>query len=161
MQTQFIIALFAAAASASTLPAHVPRQGGVNPAVIPQDFGIKAGVPSTVQPGDCVGANDKLIPCNCPPAPNDPDFLGKLSQGLSQGFFPDPSVQIPITLEEFNNAADVSVDTQKRRGTAMIQVMQSLRGTKGVGCPGVAVPNLVKLQQTGTITGGNVGNAGK
>ncbi|KAK4231832.1 hypothetical protein QBC38DRAFT_353691 [Podospora fimiseda] len=161
MQTQFILALFATAVSATTLPAHVPRQRGVNPAVIPQDFGVQAGVRSTVQPGDCVGANDKLIPCDCPPAPNDPDFLGKLTQGLSQGFFPDPSVQIPITLQEFNDASDMSVDTQKRRGTALIQVLQSLRGPKGSGCPGVAAPNLVKLQQTGSISGGNVGNAGK
>ncbi|KAK4192145.1 hypothetical protein QBC35DRAFT_447465 [Podospora australis] len=159
MQTTFVLSLLAASASAIV---HVPRQGSVNSAVIPQDFGITAGNgKDTIQVGSCVGANQKLIPCDCPPAPNDPNFLGKLSQGLSQGFFPDPSVALPISLEKFNDASDMSVATQKQRGTAMIQVLQSLRGGKGQGCPGVAAPNLVKLQQTGSIGGGSVGNAGK
>ncbi|KAK0721339.1 hypothetical protein B0T21DRAFT_386236 [Apiosordaria backusii] len=159
MQTTFVLSLLAASASAMV---HIPRQGGVNPAVIPQDFGVKAGDGrDTIQVGSCAGANQKPIPCDCPPAPNDPDFLGKLSQGLSQGFFPDPSVPIPISLTEFNDASDTSIETQKRRGTAMIQVLQSLNGPKGSGCPGVAAPNLVKLQQTGQIGAGSVGNAGK
>lgn len=117
----------------------------VNSAVIPASFGITAGA------NGCTGVNNAPIPCNCPPAPNDPQFLGGLASLLTQGFFPDASVPSPIDLRRFNDAADRSVATNRDRATAMIQVMQSLSGNKGQGCPGVSTPVLVAQQRTGVL----------
>ncbi|KAK3347286.1 hypothetical protein B0T25DRAFT_554091 [Lasiosphaeria hispida] len=117
--------------------------GQINTAVIPDDFGIQAG--------SGVGANGTPIPRECPPAPSDPAFLGGLSQLLTNGFFPDPSVPAAIDLERFNDAGDQSVQTNRDRATAMVQVLQSLSGTKGVGCPGASVPVLIAQQRTGIV----------
>jgi hypothetical protein len=58
----------------------------VNQNVIPKSFGVTAGQgKDQVQAGTCTGANSKPIPCYCPPAPTDPDFLGKLTQALPKG----------------------------------------------------------------------------
>ncbi|KAK1831174.1 hypothetical protein QBC39DRAFT_391379 [Podospora conica] len=121
----------------------------INRAVIPATFGITAG--SGPRANGCTGANNAVIPCDCPPLPSDPRFLGGLASLLTQGFFPDPSVASPIDLRRFNDAADQSVATNKNRATAMIQVMQSLSGNKGQGCPGVSTPVLVAQQQTGVV----------
>ena len=122
--------------------------GQVNLAVIPTDFGITAGQGrDSVQAGSCAGANNAPIPCDCPPAPNDERFLGALAQALGQGFFPDPSVVTPIDLASFNDATDQSSATVRNRATAMIQVLQSLTGAKGQGCPGASVPVLVAQQR--------------
>ncbi|GAB1317644.1 hypothetical protein MFIFM68171_07854 [Madurella fahalii] len=151
MQISALIVLFATTASAAA----TPRQGRINQNLIPPNFGVTAGQgKDQIQPGSCVGANNQPIPCSCPPAPNDADFLAKLTQALTQGFFPDESVQTPLTLDEFNNESDTSVDTRKKRATAMIQVIQSIDGQKGIGCPGVSVPVLARMQQTGQV-GGN------
>ncbi|KAK0708689.1 hypothetical protein B0H67DRAFT_590935 [Lasiosphaeris hirsuta] len=117
--------------------------GQINTAVIPDDFGI--------QTGSGVGTNGTPIPADCPPAPTDPKFLGGLSQLLTDGFFPDPSVPAPINLARFNDAGDQSVQTNRDRATAMVQVLQSLSGTKGVGCPGASVPVLIAQQRTGVV----------
>ncbi|KAK0749795.1 hypothetical protein B0T18DRAFT_287905, partial [Schizothecium vesticola] len=122
----------------------------INSAVIPASFGVTAGATRTAG-GGCTGANNAPIPCDCPPAPNDPRFLGGLASLLTQGFFPDPSVAAPIDLRRFNDAADRSVATNRDRATAMIQVMQSLSGNKGQGCPGVSTPVLVAQQRTGVL----------
>lgn len=83
----------------------------------------------------------------CPaPGSRDKDFLDKLALSLTQGFFPDPSVTTPLDLATFNNATDTSDDTARQRATAMIQVLQSLSGTKGEGCPGASFPVLAALQ---------------
>ncbi|KAK4131021.1 hypothetical protein BT67DRAFT_445014 [Trichocladium antarcticum] len=155
-----LVALFAATASSAA----TPRQaGGVNQAVIPASFGVTAGDKIPGQE-NCRGANDKPIPCHCPPAPDSPDFLQKLAKALADGFIFSPAqVAIPISLDRFNDAADASVETQKLRATAMIQVMQNLNmTTQGVGCPGVAVPVLSKMQQTGVVGGdtSGIGNVG-
>ncbi|KAK0648702.1 hypothetical protein B0T16DRAFT_287802, partial [Cercophora newfieldiana] len=113
----------------------------VNTAVIPSNFGI--------QTGSGVGANNVPIPADCPPSPSDPRFLGGLASLLTQGFFPDPSVPSPIDLERFNNAGDQSEQTNRERATAMVQVMQSISGTKGVGCPGASFPVVINQQRTG------------
>ncbi|KAK0611653.1 hypothetical protein B0T14DRAFT_530826 [Immersiella caudata] len=115
----------------------------VNTAVIPNDFGIQAG--------SGVGANNVPIPADCPPSPSDPRFLGGLAALLTQGFFPDPSVPAPLDLAAFNNAADQSQNTVRQRATAMVQVMQSISGTKGVGCPGASFPVVIAQQQTGVV----------
>ncbi|KXX82386.1 hypothetical protein MMYC01_201354 [Madurella mycetomatis] len=152
MQISALIALFASTASAAA----TPRQERINQNLIPPDFGITAGQgKDQIQPGSCVGANNQPIPCSCPPAPNDSDFLAKLTQALTQGFFPDESVRTPLTLDEFNDESDTSLDTGKKRATAMIQVIQSIDGQKGLGCPGVSVPALARMQQSGQV-GGNI-----
>ncbi|KAK3290776.1 uncharacterized protein B0H64DRAFT_378557 [Chaetomium fimeti] len=156
-----LIALFAASASASV----TPRQSAVNQNVIPKSFGVTAGEgKDQVQVGSCTGANNKLIPCFCPPAPDSPEFLSKLSKALTDGFiFSKEQVALPITLDKFNDDSDTSVETTKLRATAMIQVMQNFNmTTQGVGCPGVAVPALGKMQQTGILARGlsGLGNNG-
>lgn len=117
--------------------------GQVNTAVIPTDFGIQAG--------SGVGVNNVPIPADCPPSPSDPRFLNGLASLLTQGFFPDPSVPAPIDLATFNNANDQSEGTNRARATAMVQVMQSIGGTKGLGCPGASFPVIVAQQRTGVV----------
>ncbi|SPQ24646.1 514a2993-00e6-4c60-8a52-ab32ff899192 [Thermothielavioides terrestris] len=143
-----LLALLAATVSAAV----APRQSAVNPAVVPQSFGVTAGQGrDKVQVGSCTGANNKPIPCFCPPAPHSPEFLSKLSKALRDGFI--FSIPVPISLEKFNDASDMSVDTQKLRATAMIQVLQNFNlTTQGVGCPGASAPVLLKMQQTGLAT---------
>lgn len=157
-----VIALFAATASAAV----APRQASVNQAVIPPSFGVTAGQgKNQVQPGSCTGANNKPIPCFCPPAPNSPEFLSKLTKALTNGFIFSPAqVKIPISLQQFNDASDTSPATNKLRATAMIQVIQNFNlTTQGVGCPGVSTPVLTVMQKTGQISGdtSSVGNAGR
>ncbi|KAH6847412.1 hypothetical protein B0I37DRAFT_144555 [Chaetomium sp. MPI-CAGE-AT-0009] len=156
-----LIALLTASASASVMP----RQSAVNQNVIPKSFGVTAGVgKDQVQVGSCTGANNALIPCFCPPAPDSPEFLSKLSKALADGFiFSKKQVDVPITLEKFNDDSDTSAETNKLRATAMIQVMQNFNlTTQGVGCPGVSVPVLGKMQQTGIMARGlnGLGNDG-
>ncbi|KAK3897687.1 hypothetical protein C8A05DRAFT_38742 [Staphylotrichum tortipilum] len=157
-----LLALLTSTASAATIH---PRQSTVNQAVIPKSFGVTAGAGrDTIQVGSCVGANNKPIPCFCPPAPNSPDFLGKLTKALTDGFiFSRAQVAIPITLAKFNDAADTSVETNKLRATAMIQVLQNFNLTQqGVGCPGVSAPVLGVMQTTGRADGdaSALGNSG-
>ncbi|KAH6623475.1 hypothetical protein F5144DRAFT_496386 [Chaetomium tenue] len=160
-----LFALLTASASASITPV-TPRQSAVNQNVIPKSFGVTAGQgKDQVQVGSCSGANNKLIPCYCPPAPDSPEFLSKLAKALTDGFiFSKEQVAIPITLEKFNDDSDTSVDTTKLRATAMIQVMQNFNlTTQGVGCPGVSVPVLGQMQQTGILARSlsGFGNEGK
>lgn len=155
MQISALTALFGVFATTASAAA-TPRQERINQNLIPPDFGVTAGQgKDQIQPGSCVGANNQPIPCSCPPAPNDPDFLAKLTQALTQGFFPDESVRIPLTLDEFNDESDTSLDTGRKRATTMIQVIQSIDGQKGLGCPGVSVPALGRMQQSGQV-GGNI-----
>jgi hypothetical protein len=156
-----LLALLTASASASV----TPRQGTVNRDVIPKSFGVTAGQGrDKVQVGSCTGANDKPIPCYCPPAPDSPEFLSKLAKALTDGFiFNREQVALPITLAKFNDGSDTSVETNKLRATAMIQVMQNFNLTQqGVGCPGVSAPVLGKMQLTGKIESdtSGVGNLG-
>jgi len=162
MHTVSLLALLASTASAATIH---PRQSTVNQAVIPKSFGVTAGQGrDAIQVGSCTGANNKPIPCFCPPAPNSPDFLGKLTKALTDGFiFSRAQVAIPITLAKFNDAADTSVETNKLRATAMIQVLQNFNLTQqGVGCPGVSAPLLGVMQLTGKTDGNaaSLGNSG-
>ncbi|KAK0625397.1 hypothetical protein B0T17DRAFT_492485 [Bombardia bombarda] len=166
----------AATASAGTIrcrhaepapaPEPVPQAGGsfgaVDPQFIPPSFGVVANQ-GRVDSVTCTGINGALIPCNCPPARDDAKFLGGLNAALTQGFFPNPSIKTPITLAKFNDASDKSPNTNKQRATAMIQVMQSLSGTLGKGCPGVSFPTLINQQRTGEfgVLPASVGNAGK
>jgi hypothetical protein len=157
-----LLALLTASASASV----TPRQGStINQNVIPKSFGVTAGQGrDKVQVGSCTGANDKPIPCYCPPAPDSPEFLSKLAKALTDGFiFSREQVALPISLAKFNDGSDMSVETNKMRATAMIQVMQNFNMTQqGVGCPGVSAPVLGKMQLTGKIESdtSGVGNLG-
>jgi len=124
---------------------------GINLAVIPDSFGIVAGNRNPQNPSDCIGINNAPIPCTCPPTKDDAKFTDQLFRALSQGFFPDQSIVAPLTLDEFNDASDTSERTNRNRATAMVQVLQSLSGKKGVGCPGVSYPVLVQQQKTGVV----------
>ncbi|KAK3934308.1 hypothetical protein QBC46DRAFT_83320 [Diplogelasinospora grovesii] len=168
MQLTNILTLLTVAGTSfvSAGPVPVARQAGgqVDTSLIPTDFGFKAGDgKDKVQVGSCTGAANKPIPCDCPPAPDNATFIGDLSTALNQGFFPDPSITVPINLTRFNDKSDTSAQTNRDRATAMVQVLQSLSGTKGVGCPGAAFPVLIAQQQTGQVGGStaSVGNAGR
>lgn len=151
-----LVALLAATASAAARQ----QASAVNPAVIPKTFGVTAGLGrDKVQRGSCTGANNKPIPCFCPPAPDSPEFLSKLGKALADGFiFSKAQVPIPISLSQFNNAADTSVATQKLRATTMIEVLQNFNLTiRGVGCPGTSAPVLAKMQLTGKVSADTIG----
>ncbi|KAH6615729.1 hypothetical protein B0J18DRAFT_353872, partial [Chaetomium sp. MPI-SDFR-AT-0129] len=100
----------AVSVSASSVPTHHQRQSSVNTEVIPKSFGVTAGQgKDTVQVGSCIGAKNALIPCYCPPAPNSPEFLNKLTTALTNGFiFSKDQVAMPITLDKFNDGSDTS-----------------------------------------------------
>jgi hypothetical protein len=117
----------------------------LNTALVPQ-FGVTAGAGPDGR-GNCLGANAAgaavKIPCFCPP--NRQDFLAQMTIAVQQGSF----LGTPISFN--NNAADTSVDTNKRRATAALIVLQSFNGTKGVGCPGTSAPDFLIQQQTGKV----------
>ncbi|KAK3313062.1 hypothetical protein B0H66DRAFT_632011 [Apodospora peruviana] len=111
---------------------------------------------------DCIvsPASKARIPCTCPPDSDDPNFLAGLALALNKGSFPVGSdVVAPINLAQWNSQpADQAAQAalQQQRATVMIQVLQSLSGQKGVGCPGASTPALVKQQNPSAV-----GPAGK
>jgi hypothetical protein len=158
-----LIALLTASASAS---ASTRQSAPVNQNVIPKTFGVTAREgKDKIQVGSCLGANNALIPCYCPPAPDSPEFLTKLAKAPVDGFiFSKAQVALPSTLAKFNNESDRSAETNKLRATAMIEVMQNYNmTTQGVGCPGVSFPVLGRMQQTGIVARGvkGLGNGGR
>ncbi|KAF4626173.1 hypothetical protein G7Y89_g11989 [Cudoniella acicularis] len=132
------IALFALGASA--LPA-APEAGiaarvtQIDPSLVPV-FSIKTG--------SRIGAKGVAIPKDCPPARA--DFISKLSANVAAGNV----LGTPITFN--TNPAVQDTKTNEQRATAMIITVQSFSGTKGVGCPGASVPELISQQKTGIPT---------
>ncbi|CAG8953856.1 hypothetical protein HYFRA_00006749 [Hymenoscyphus fraxineus] len=108
------------------------RGTAVNPALVPV---------FKIQPGSGIGANNVPIPKDCPPSRA--EFLQKLSANVAAGNVLGQKIT-------FNTDIKVTdVKTQKDRATAMIITLQSLSGTKGVGCPGASTPELIEQQKTG------------
>ncbi|EJT70267.1 hypothetical protein GGTG_12440 [Gaeumannomyces tritici R3-111a-1] len=115
--------------------------GSISADLVPS-FGVERGVnPNARQRGSCDGANGVLISCSCPP--DRAAFVAKLGQAVAQGNV----FGTPISFD--TDPANQSPAANRNRATAMLVVLQSLDGTKGVGCPGAAAPNFVAQQRSG------------
>lgn len=113
----------------------------ISPDLVPS-FGVERGVNANArQRGSCDGAGGVLISCNCPP--DRAAFIAKLSDAVAQGSV----FGTPITFDR--DPANQSPAANRNRATAMLVVLQSFDGAKGVGCPGAAAPNFVAQQRTG------------
>ncbi|KAL8378081.1 hypothetical protein RB595_008672 [Gaeumannomyces hyphopodioides] len=133
----------------SPTPSPTPNPTGGRPAggasisadLVPS-FGIERGVNANArQRGSCDGANGVLISCSCPP--DRAAFIAKLGEAVAQGNV----FGTPITFD--TNPASQGAAANRNRATAMLVVLQSFDGAKGVGCPGAAAPNFVAQQKTG------------
>ncbi|KAI6382237.1 hypothetical protein MCOR25_000825 [Pyricularia grisea] len=122
---------------------------GLNPDLVPS-FGV---IPNTnrdaQQPGSCdgfTGTEIVLIPCSCPP--DREVFLSSLRDAIAAGSFVDE----PISFS--NDAADDSPATNRVRADAMLVVLQSFSGVRGVGCPAASAPNFLEMQRSGVRING-------
>lgn len=148
--TTLVLALAGAACAAPS--ENKPRQGQFSASdpnflsLIPE-FGVEAGVNPTGT-GDCDGFNaaqNKVVPINCEKCPPPRDaYVEKLAADLNAGNV----FGSPIT---FNTDPSTANDPQanKDRATACLTSLQSFYGSKGVGCPAVAAPNMAKQQVSG------------
>ncbi|KAH8785266.1 hypothetical protein F5883DRAFT_84593 [Diaporthe sp. PMI_573] len=153
--TSAVVLALAGAACAAPSSENKPRQqqqgqfSASDPdflSLIPE-FGVEAGVNPTGT-GDCDGFNaalNKVVPINCAKCPPPRDaYVEQLAKDLNAG----NSFGSPVT---FNTDPATANDPQanKDRATACLTSLQSFYGSKGVGCPAVAAPNMAKQQITG------------
>lgn len=110
----------------------------------PKTFGVQRGIPFGDASADCRGAKPGVrIDCSCPPDVDDPTFRAAVKIGLYRGFFPEPTVTVPINITQWDNNGQLGdADLQLRRNQVMVIALQSLQGIKGKGCPGVSAPAL-------------------
>lgn len=116
-----------------------------NSAFVPSDFGQAAGATPNPATGgrDCLNGGGVPIPCSCPPAVHDPQFLNNIDIALKNGAFPPgSSARVPINTDQWNNPST----PQSLRATVMLVALQSLSGQFGVGCPSASAPVLVQQQ---------------
>lgn len=114
----------AATPAAAPAAAPAPAAGGVDPSLVPE-FGVTAGQ-SPNGSGSCVGINNILIPCTCPP--DRTTFINSLSANVAAGHdVNNPSVAAPFP-------TDNSIASQITRVQTAISSLQNLNGA-GVGCP--------------------------
>jgi hypothetical protein len=89
-------------------------------------FDVTPGVPDPAGSASCVGINNILIPCTCPPDRN--TFLQSLQSDIDAGHaVNNPSVAISFP-------TDSSAQSEVVRIQASIVALQNLNGP-GVGCP--------------------------
>lgn len=152
--TSAVVFALAGAACAAPQTEHKPRQqqgqfSASDPdflSLIPE-FGVEQGVNPTGT-GDCDGFNaaqNKVVKINCEKCPPPRDaYVAQLAEDLNAGNV----FGSPIT---FNTDPATANDPQanKDRATACLTSLQSFYGSKGVGCPAVAAPNMAKQQNTG------------
>lgn len=154
--TSAVVLALAGAACAAPSTEHKPRQAqqqgqfsASDPdflSLIPE-FGVQQGVNPTGT-GDCDGFNaaqNKVVKINCEKCPPPRDaYVQQLAKDLNAGNV----FGSPIT---FNTDPATANDPQanKDRATACLTSLQSFYGSKGVGCPAVAAPNMAKQQVTG------------
>jgi hypothetical protein len=113
-----------APAPAPAPAAPAPAAGGVDAALVPE-FGVTAGQ-SPNGSGSCVGINNILIPCTCPPDRN--TFLASLSANVANGHdVNNPAIAAPFP-------TDSSAESNVIRIQTAISTLQNLNGA-GVGCP--------------------------
>lgn len=151
--TALVLALAGAACAAPSTENKPRQQQGQFDASDPDflslipEFGVQQGVNPTGT-GDCDGFNavlNKVVPINCDKCPPPRDaYVQQLAKDLNAG----NSFGNPVT---FNKDPATANDPQanKDRATACLTSLQSFYGSKGVGCPAVAAPNMAKQQVTG------------
>ncbi|KAJ7727374.1 hypothetical protein B0H16DRAFT_257655 [Mycena metata] len=114
-----------APAPAPPAPAPAPPAGGVDPNLVPQ-FDVSPGVKDPAGSASCVGINNILIPCSCPPDRN--AFIAQVSANVAAGHdIHNPGVAAPFP-------TDNSKNSQIARLQTAISSLQNLNGP-GVGCP--------------------------
>ncbi|KAJ7505752.1 hypothetical protein B0H11DRAFT_2272539 [Mycena galericulata] len=119
--TSTLVSIVALAVSVSAVPV---AKRGVDPSLVPE-FGVTAGQ-SPNGSGSCVGINNILIPCTCPPDRN--AFIASLSANVAAGH----DINNPGTAAPF--PTDNSIASQITRVQTSISSLQNLNGA-GVGCP--------------------------
>ncbi|KAG6359069.1 hypothetical protein INS49_012589 [Diaporthe citri] len=151
--TALVLALAGAACAAPSSENKPRQQQGQFDASDPDflslipEFGVEQGVNPTGT-GDCDGFNaaqNKVVPINCEKCPPPRDaYVQQLAKDLNAGNV----FGSPVT---FNTDPATANDAQanKDRATACLTSLQSFYGSKGVGCPAVAAPNMAKQQTTG------------
>lgn len=150
--TALVLALAGAACAAPSENKPRQQQGQFSASdpdflsLIPE-FGVEQGVNPTGT-GDCDGFNaaqNKVVPINCDKCPPPRDaYVEQLAKDLNAGNVFGSAIT-------FNTDPATANDPQanKDRASACLISLQSFYGSKGVGCPAVAAPNMAKQQTTG------------
>ncbi|KAF8309166.1 hypothetical protein DL93DRAFT_2100228 [Clavulina sp. PMI_390] len=131
---KFTAAIFVSAVAflgASAAPYHQARSisaRDVNPAQVLQ-FGVAQGVRDPNGSASCVGINNILIPCSCPP--DRTAFINSLNANVNAGHAVN-NPGVPVSFP-----SDNSVGSQIARVQAQLITLQNLNGP-GVGCPAVS-----------------------
>ncbi|CAK5270922.1 unnamed protein product [Mycena citricolor] len=109
-------------------PPAAPAAGGVDPALVPQ-FDVTPGIKDPAGSASCVGINNILIPCSCPPSRE--EFIASLSANVAAGHaVNNPGVASPFP-------TDGSPQAAVTRMQSALVALQNLHGP-GVGCPAVS-----------------------
>ncbi len=107
-------------------PAQEAPDAAAIPALVP-DFGVQAGQGDDGA-GNCVTpVAPAKIPCFCPPARG--EYLSQLTEAVQAGTSFGEKTPFPTGSD---------TESQIIRLKTMLTVMQSINGTKGVGCPAVS-----------------------
>lgn len=116
----------APAAAQAAAPAAAPASGTAQlDALVPQ-FGVTAGQKDPAGSASCVGINNILIPCTCPPDRN--TFLQSLQANIAAGHaVNNPSVAVSFP-------TDSSPQSKVTQIQAALVTLQNLNGP-GQGCP--------------------------
>lgn len=139
---KYTTALFAAGAFVAAVSS-VPVRRGVPANLIPA-FGVTAGTDPDGT-GNCVGINNILIPCSCPPDLT--TFTNDLNANVAAGHaVNNPSIALSFP-------TDSSQASQVARIQAAIVTLQNLNGP-GVGCPAASTTFSAQLAaaQAGTAS---------
>ncbi|KAF8309129.1 hypothetical protein DL93DRAFT_2086024 [Clavulina sp. PMI_390] len=108
----------------------------VDPNLVPQ-FGVTAGIRDPAGSASCVGINNVLIPCSCPPDRN--AFINSLNANVNAGHAVN-NPGVPVSFP-----TDGSIGSQIARMQASIISLQNLNGP-GVGCPAVSTTFSAQLK---------------
>lgn len=122
---QSSIALLALFSAAFAAPA--PQNAGVTNVVIPDlvpQFGVQQGVGASGVNENCIGINNVVIPCFCPP--DRQAFIAQMQVFVSAGNAFGAATPFP---------QDGSVQSQLARLETSLITLQNFNGTPGVGCP--------------------------
>lgn len=107
--------------------ASIPIRRSVDPSQVPE-FGVSAGQNPNGS-GSCVGINNILIPCSCPP--DRQAFINSLNANVAAGHAVN-NPGVPVSFPSGNDAQSAVIRIQ-----ASLVTLQNLNGP-GVGCPASA-----------------------
>ncbi|KAH8927544.1 hypothetical protein BT69DRAFT_1277933 [Atractiella rhizophila] len=148
MKSIFALSFLAlSAVNAAPLKLSQKRQtNGVDASRVPE-FGVTPGVKDPAGSASCVGVDNKLIPCTCPP--NRDNFIQQMIANVGAGHaINNPAVSVPA-FPSGNSLQDIETIF-----TISTVTLQNLNGP-GVGCPQVATTwasQLAAIQANGGAT---------